>query len=233
MRRKPIYVDLDVGQNQISIPGCISASSIFEPIDVEEPFFNLSPIVYFYGHETPSKNIDLYKRQVETLASVLKGKVNKDPEAKLGGLYVNTCGWVDQGGYGLLLHAIKTFGIDHVLVVGDPRLGARLSKELHDKKKFDESPSDYFVEASSIKVERLQKSGGVVNRSQTFRKSSRSHKIHEYFYGPLSTLSPHTILVKFDDVEIVQIGAQALTPQYLLPIGEKSSVDPCAVVYLI
>ena len=51
--RKPIYVDLDVGQGDISIPGTIGAMLVERPASVEEGFSQNSPLVYHYGHNSP------------------------------------------------------------------------------------------------------------------------------------------------------------------------------------
>lgn len=50
---KPTFVDLDVGQGAITIPGCISATPIEMPIDPIEGIPLEMPIVYFYGHASP------------------------------------------------------------------------------------------------------------------------------------------------------------------------------------
>ncbi|EFX84332.1 hypothetical protein DAPPUDRAFT_239024 [Daphnia pulex] len=48
----PIYVDLDVGQGQLSIPGTIGAMAIERPADVEEGFSQITPFqVDFVGKE--------------------------------------------------------------------------------------------------------------------------------------------------------------------------------------
>jgi len=50
---KPTYVDLDIGQGSITIPGCISATPIEKPIDIVDGIPLEMPLVYFYGHPTP------------------------------------------------------------------------------------------------------------------------------------------------------------------------------------
>ena len=86
----PILVDLDVGQNQITIPGTIAALPMDRPVDIEElpplsplvplPIFTLLPqqmytheipLVYFYGHPSPGENPKLYRMMVSNLADQL------------------------------------------------------------------------------------------------------------------------------------------------------------------
>lgn len=50
---KPTFVDLDIGQGFITIPGCIAATPIELPIDPVEGVPLEMPLVYFYGHTTP------------------------------------------------------------------------------------------------------------------------------------------------------------------------------------
>jgi hypothetical protein len=50
---KPTYVDLDIGQGSITIPGCISATPIEKPIDIIDGIPLEMPLVYFYGHPNP------------------------------------------------------------------------------------------------------------------------------------------------------------------------------------
>jgi polyribonucleotide 5'-hydroxyl-kinase len=55
MGRKPVYVELDVGQGSISVPGTIGATMIDK---TEINFGGLgshqnAPLVYHYGHKTP------------------------------------------------------------------------------------------------------------------------------------------------------------------------------------
>lgn len=50
---KPTFVDLDIGQGSITVPGCIAATPIELPIDPVEGIPLEMPLVYFYGHTTP------------------------------------------------------------------------------------------------------------------------------------------------------------------------------------
>ena len=64
VERNPIFVDLDVGQNSISIEGTIGCCALDEPIDLEDELSLLSSVVYFFGSNTPSTNIEYYNRLV-------------------------------------------------------------------------------------------------------------------------------------------------------------------------
>lgn len=47
---KPTFVDLDIGQRSVTIPGRIAATPVEMPIDAVERIPLETPIVYFYGH---------------------------------------------------------------------------------------------------------------------------------------------------------------------------------------
>lgn len=51
---KPTFVDLDIGQGSITLPGCIAATPIEMPIDPVEGIPLEMPLVYFFGHNTPT-----------------------------------------------------------------------------------------------------------------------------------------------------------------------------------
>ena len=43
------------------MPGCVSATAVEAPVDIEEGYPLDMPLVYFYGHSSPSDNPELYK----------------------------------------------------------------------------------------------------------------------------------------------------------------------------
>jgi polyribonucleotide 5'-hydroxyl-kinase len=103
-----------------------------------------------------------YKKQVETLASELSRHFASHAEARSSGMIVNTCGWVDGEGYELLLHAIRAFKIDVVLVLDNERLFSDLKS------------TSFGVPVECIK---LRKSGGVVARDSDTRRADRQRAV--------------------------------------------------------
>ncbi|KAG8233599.1 hypothetical protein J437_LFUL001010 [Ladona fulva] len=75
MGRRPVFVDLDVGQGQISIPGTIGALLVERPATVEEGFSQQAPLVYHYGHKSPGNNPALYNMLVSRLAEVIQERM--------------------------------------------------------------------------------------------------------------------------------------------------------------
>eukprot|EP00276_Gloeochaete_wittrockiana_P014102 CAMPEP_0184333008 /NCGR_PEP_ID=MMETSP1089-20130417/2094_1 /TAXON_ID=38269 ORGANISM="Gloeochaete wittrockiana, Strain SAG46.84" /NCGR_SAMPLE_ID=MMETSP1089 /ASSEMBLY_ACC=CAM_ASM_000445 /LENGTH=431 /DNA_ID=CAMNT_0026656627 /DNA_START=221 /DNA_END=1516 /DNA_ORIENTATION=+ len=216
--RRPTFVDLDIGQGQISIPGCIAATPIDRPVDVQEGFNHAIPLVYFYGHVTPTENAKHFKLVVSRLAEHLISRTATEPVIRSSGMIINTMGWVDGLGYDLLLHCMQAFEVDVALVLGHERLYVDLTNEVQGKK---------------TSVVKLAKSGGVVTRDPTFRRKSRMDRIREYFYGVLGDLCPHSTVLSFKDVSIFKVGGGPQVSSALLPVGAAPQSDPTRLIEVI
>ena len=203
---RPIFVDLDVGQGTISVPGTLCSLLIERPASIEEGFSQLAPLVIHFGHKSPDNNNELYKICTSTLADITLLRLKEDKRTMVSGMIINTCGWVKGGGYHHLLHAAKAFKVSNVLVLDQERLYNELLRDVD----------------SSVKVVFLPKSGGVVERSQHLRAESRDLRIREYFYGSKSPLYPHSIDVKWSDMKVYKVGAPSL-PDSCMPLGMKAA----------
>ncbi|CAN7996966.1 unnamed protein product [Ixodes hexagonus] len=203
--RRPIFVDLDVGQGHISIPGTIGALLVERPAEVEEGFSQQAPLVYHYGHNTPGTNATLYNVLVSRLAEVINLRAESNKKASVSGIIINTCGWVKGAGYKALTHAALAFEVDVVLVLDQERLYNELARDM----------------PSFVKVVFTPKSGGVVERTKSMRSEARDSRVREYFYGLKTPLYPHSFDVKFADVKIYKIGAPSL-PDSCMPLGMKA-----------
>lgn len=203
---RPIFVDLDVGQGVISVPGTVCSLLIERPASIEEGFSQLAPLVVHFGHKGPDFNNELYKICATTLADITTERLKEDKRTMASGIVINSCGWVKGQGYQHLLHAAKTFKAGIILVLDQERLYNELLRDVD----------------SSVKVVFLPKSGGVVERSQQNRAESRDFRIREYFYGLRSPLYPHSIDVKWSDMKVYKIGAPSL-PDSCMPLGMKAA----------
>ncbi|XP_077515565.1 protein CLP1 homolog isoform X2 [Amblyomma americanum] len=203
--RRPIFVDLDVGQGHISIPGTIGALLVERPADVEEGFSQQAPLVYHYGHNTPGTNATLYNVLVSRLAEVINQRAESNKKASVSGTIINTCGWVKGAGYKAITHAALAFEVDVVLVLDQERLYNELVRDM----------------PGFVKVVFTPKSGGVVERSKSMRSEARDTRVREYFYGLKTPLYPHSFDVKFSDIKLYKIGAPSL-PDSCMPLGMKA-----------
>ncbi|KAL4108168.1 hypothetical protein QTP88_018410 [Uroleucon formosanum] len=205
--RRPIYVDLDPGQGQISVPGTIGAVMVERPAEVEESFSQAAPLVYHYGHTNMSINSTLYNTLISRMAEVIHQRMDENPRINCSGLIINTCGWVKGKGYQHLTHIALAFEVDVILVLDQERLYNELVRDM-----------PVFV-----KVVLLPKSGGVVERSNKFRLEGREARIREFFYGtPRNVLHPHTCEVRFSDIKVYRIGAPPI-PNTLMPLDMQKT----------
>lgn len=204
--RRPIYVDLDVGQGNISVPGTVGAMLIERPASIESGFVQQAPLTYFFGHTSPQSNTPLYNLLVSKLAETVHERMESNRKAKASGTIINTCGWVKAEGYKCITHIAQAFEVDVIIVLDQERLYNELSRDM----------------PQFVKVVFLPKSGGVVERGGAQRVETRDNRIREYFYGrpPTQTFHPHSFQVKLPDAKIFKIGAPAV-PQSCMPLGMK------------
>ncbi len=57
------------------MPGSVSATPVEGPIDIEEGMPIDLPLVFYYGHQTPTDNPELYRAIVEQISSILYKRV--------------------------------------------------------------------------------------------------------------------------------------------------------------
>uniref|UniRef100_A0A0D9VDT1 Protein CLP1 homolog n=1 Tax=Leersia perrieri TaxID=77586 RepID=A0A0D9VDT1_9ORYZ len=205
---KPTYVDLDIGQGSITIPGCISATPIEKPIDIVDGIPLEMPLAYFYGHPTPSVSPDVYRALMKELAQTLDKQFSGNSESRAAGMIINTMGWVENLGLELLHNSIEIFKADE-----------KLWKILKDAAR----------NKPNIDVVKLHKSEGVVPRNPKYRQKTRSFRIKEYFYGIANDLAPHSNIVNFRDVSVYKIGSYQ-APKSALPIGAEPVADPTRLI---
>ena len=213
--RKPLFVELDVGQGCVSIPGTIGAMLVERPASVEEGFSQNSPLVYHYGHSSPGQNHVLYNQLVSRLADVVRERMEKNRKAAVSGVVINTCGWIKGAGYDQIKHIAMAFEVDVIVVLDQERVYTDL---VRDMPKF-------------VKVVSQPKSGGVVPRNREQRAEGRDWRIKQYFYGPRNNLFPHSYEVNFSDLKdkLFKIGAPEL-PSSCLPLGMKITDNKAKLV---
>jgi len=211
--RRPIYVDLDVSQNTLSVPGTISATLVERPASIEEGLPQNAPLVYHYGHSTPSQNTVLYDNVVSTMAKVVRKRLESNPKAKKSGAVINTSKMI-KGGYEQLKHVAEAFEVDVIIVLDQEKLKVDLVRDMPNKT-----------------VVWLPKSNGVVERTQEQRMEDSSTSIKQYYYGFQNALFPHSFDVKFTDLKekIFKIGAPSL-PESCMPLGKTVDDNETKVV---
>ncbi|XP_042215212.1 protein CLP1 homolog isoform X1 [Homarus americanus] len=203
MGRRPVFVDLDVGQGSIAIPGTIGSLLVERAASVGEGFSQEAPLVYNFGHLAPSSNPTLYNILVSRMAATVQDKMVANRKVAASGVVINTCGWVKDEGYKSLTHVAQAFEVDVIIVLDQERLYNELVRDI-----------------PFIKIVFLPKSGGVVERTQPMRSSARDDRIREYYYGLHTKYHPHSFEVKMSHLQIYKIGAPAL-PDSCMPADMK------------
>ncbi|CAN7059670.1 hypothetical protein IGI04_015818 [Brassica rapa subsp. trilocularis] len=191
---KPTFVDLNIGQSSITIPGTIAATSVEMPVDPVEGLPLHKALVHYFGHNTATNNVRLYKYLVEELARELEEEFAINAESRRSGMVIDTMGWTSGLGYQLLLHAIRTFNASLVIVLGqETELVYDLNKAFKFKK--------------NVQILNLERSSGVFSRFSDFRKMLRNISIQRYFSGATNNLTAYTKTAKFTDMQVYRIGA--------------------------
>jgi polyribonucleotide 5'-hydroxyl-kinase len=93
--------------------------------------------------------------------------------------------------------------VNIILVLGSERLYSEMQKRFSSYTGSDGQPLTFV---------KLDKSGGCVDRDDTFMQQSREVAIREYFHGDSKRiLSPHTQYVGFDEVVVYKIHDRKLS----------------------
>ncbi|KAF0429404.1 Clp1-domain-containing protein [Gigaspora margarita] len=226
--RQPIFVDLDVNEGSITMPGTLTATPINQIIDVEEGFgssattspslgSSMLPIVYYYGYPDPGENVKLYKVLTAKLAQSAKRRIAEEDDSRISGMMIDTSGLIDSTGYEIIQHCVDVFDVNIIIVLGHERLYSDMARLYKDR--------------SNINVLKLAKSGGAIDREKVFRRQVQMRKIREYFYGlPKFELSPCSTLINLNDITIYRVGVGSLAPSSALPIGIDRKVSETQLV---
>ncbi|KAI5813339.1 Pre-mRNA cleavage complex II protein Clp1-domain-containing protein [Pyronema omphalodes] len=222
MGRQPTVVNLDPKEGMLSLPGTLTATSFSTILDIEEGFGTAPtsgpspvpsklPLVYYYGLEDPQGNEKLFKSLVSRLALAVSSRVSDNAENKASGCIIDTSGHLAQtSGYDMIQHMVAEFSVDTLIVLGSERLYSDIQR------RFEGRPQN------PVTVVKVPKSGGCVDRDESFLKQSRETAVKEYFFGePKRTLSPYTMAVSFDDMNVWRVGQASNVSSELLPAGEE------------
>ncbi|TGO57884.1 hypothetical protein BOTNAR_0192g00070 [Botryotinia narcissicola] len=228
MGRQPIVVNTDSREGMLSIPGSLTAAAFKSIVDVEEGWGSSStsgpspvpvklPLCYYYGLPSPEDNVKLFKPVVTRLALVATSRLQDDPVCRETGMIIDTPGVISQGkgGYDLISHIVSEFAVNIILVLGSERLHSEMLRRFSTQK---------IDNGEAITLVRLDKSGGCVDRDDTFMQQMREATIKEYFFGDAKrTLSPHTQLVNFDELSIYKVKEAHSMQSAFMPGGEEEA----------
>ncbi|KTF87270.1 hypothetical protein cypCar_00011938 [Cyprinus carpio] len=101
------YLECDLGQTEFTPPGCLSLSSVTEPL-LGAPFTHLRDPEHmvYYGQADCQADIDRY---LESLKSLWRHVSGESP------VIINTMGWIRGHGFQILVDLIRLFSVTHVV----------------------------------------------------------------------------------------------------------------------
>ena len=195
--RSPVLANIDMREGVMSLPGTLTATLFKSPVEVEEGFGTAPmsgpngtipvklPLVYYYGSERPDeKDGKIYKSLLSRLALATAGRMNQDPDAKDGGLIIDSPGSLVSSPFGadIISHIVSEFSINCIACIGSERIYSDMVKRF-DKQPVSSTSTAQIAIPDSIAVVKLSKSGGCVSRDPTFMNAFRTGQIRSYFYG--------------------------------------------------
>ncbi|KAJ9644516.1 Cleavage polyadenylation factor subunit clp1 [Coniosporium apollinis] len=234
--RLPVVVNLDPRQGMLAPPGAFSAATFAGILDVEEGWGSSSisgptaipakvPLVYHYGLPSPEDNGGIFKPLVTRMALAVTSRLEEDPDARVSGCIIDTAGAISQGKggqYENIQHIVSEFSVNVLLVLGSERLYSDLSRRFSAKNGED-----------AVAVVKLDKSGGCVDRDESYMRQLRQSQVRSYFFGrPGSTLSPHTHMLDHNQLNIFRIDQASGHPTLsFLPGDDEDSAHASTSLY--
>jgi polyribonucleotide 5'-hydroxyl-kinase len=194
--RRVTVVDLDLGMQGLAVPGCVSAyqQSTTQPFDNPMPV-TPATLALFFGHTSPSADVELYRRTCQALYEYVQRKLEKTPELLHQGVIVNTCGWVDsESARALLKSLIGSFKANRIIVLGD--------RALHDELGSVAWQKSEKIEATITMLDRLE---GAAKRESSARGAIRSERFRTYFHGHDNKLLPHMVTTSYGGLNLLRI----------------------------
>lgn len=214
---QPIVVNTSPREGMLPLPGTLTAATFATMMNIESEGTGAwagtptsgpaevqpkLPLVFFYGHEHATDDVQLYKEVASKLAGAVTSRVSEDKDAKSAGLIIDTPGVTLEGEAAakeleIVQHIVEEFSVNMLLVLGSQSAEVTLKKKFHGEKT---SLGDV------INVVGLDKPDGVVTNDPAWLLACQHAAIKEYFYGDSKTsLSAPKQMVDFDAVTIFRI----------------------------
>lgn len=208
--RTPLWVDLNVGDNAISVPGtlCVTFTSRDSLLLSSLPQLvaggggcpgggsggsgSLSPLCLWHGCAGAKANADLFRAQVAALGRKINSRLQVPDNVweRSSGVLVDAPSFLSADEhYSDLVRTIRDMNITVVLLTGHDKLYAKLRAEFHSNGNGNGGSvaiSSGRKKEKELIVVKLPRSGGVVERDAKLLRSVRSRTIRRYFYGEAS-----------------------------------------------
>ncbi|CAL1270772.1 unnamed protein product [Larinioides sclopetarius] len=197
MKRQPMFVDLDIGENAICIPNSVGILSAKNPVDFISGFDNEALQVYHFGYTCILNNIEFYCLLLRKLAFNLRSHMSQaDQNIKPSGVIINACdGEILEYGPNSITLVTEHFEIDILCVLENESLYSQVKKT---------KPSSmeilFFPKVDGDDFETIHKT-----KREFFWKQSQETSIREYFFGTTSSLKPYQFVVQYSDIQVFKV----------------------------
>jgi polyribonucleotide 5'-hydroxyl-kinase len=235
----PTYVDLNINNNNFSIPGTITST----PITCQSKpnallsFGKTTPLVYFYGHKTINTHEDLFLAECNALGDAVQQRMlsstmrstdfpgyitksdttNIPPEmillTKHAGTFIDTpdeLAILNENNIILIEKICKLFHVNLILVLDNESLHAKLL-----------SHKPLQTLNAGIAVARIPKFLGVVVQSDEVRLWDQKLKIDHYFRGKKGQYIPLSNTLSLEHISIYSTDKTMSVPLTALPLGRE------------
>lgn len=218
-----VYVDLDVGLNDISLSGMLSAVVVNKPATPNRGW-GQAPILSFpYGSSDISSNPKLYQMELIQLMKALEARDEAFPQAKHAGWIVRAPTFNSKENYETLLDTLQTLNPHVIIVLGYDRLVRDLNNT------FEQRISDKLLQLVN-----LSRSGGLIHRGLPTIENARQIKIRDYFYGASRELGPARVTLPLGEKFIVvQLRVQDQISITAMPIDQEAPQEAELEVFQI
>jgi len=237
----PIVVDLDPGQNSLTLPGAMGAALVDKKcLDPAQGFVGLQPLVFCTGSNTPGKNTGVYRAALKALSSGVRKLLEVNETVRQSGCIINTCGWTEDTGLDLIKESILAFAPDVILVMVGGSLLANIQRYVstlkvsqgHGMWKADGGgaagdSTDWKTDSRKpeIAVRKLAASDGIVARTRDERRISRERVVTKYFFGNREALLKPSILdIPVKDITVLRLDGNVTSSAHL-PVGIASALS--------
>lgn len=187
------YVDVDVGQQGVSVPGCISCVLVEDVLPFDSPFAQLASTAFFYGEVSVTRRgKGRYLSLCESCAEICAGNAEQNRKLDAGGMIINTMGWTRDTGLELLREQVVLFHATHIILTEeDPELEDTLKEAM-----YGQTVQFLHVKPTPSIAKKLPK-----KKINLFFRDSR---IKQYFEGtPDMELKPVRSRCRITDVEFI------------------------------
>jgi len=212
--RTPIFVDLDVSNNSLSLPGAIAATKLMGPkgVNVSYGIMSSGPLTYYTGSATPYEDTEIFFGAVERLAKNLDERTERE-SGDNSGIIIDTFALTDTDNpaqYQALLSCLKMLKVGVVLVLGQVRLSQELRNDLGN---------------GGTQVIKIPSPGDVIKRPE--RDEINKQAVRRYFEGTsLMPLQPSRKVVNdLAKFRVYRIHDKPRIDSAILPIGQASVIE--------